>query len=350
MMLLYVIDTNLDIIGIIENTISVIWTNRYFEPGDFEVYAPATDEYIALLQRNNILVRDGEWTNGMIIENLQITTDEERGNTITVTGRCLKSIVSRRIVWQQTNIKGNVETGIKKLLDDNLISPQDPARQISNMVYQRNGNIAAEMSNQFTGDNLCDVISQLCQKNGIGFDVLLDLENKWFIFLLYVGTDRSYDQNQNPYVVFSNDFENLLTSTYIENASAYKNVAKVAGEGEGIARKSATVGTASGMDRYELFVDNRGSSTNNGEISDADYMQMLEDAGSDKLTEHVILQSYDGEVETGTNYVYGTDFYLGDIVEIVNEYGMEASSRVIEIIQSEDASGMHTIPTFSTWF
>ena len=42
-------------------------------------------------------------------------------------------------------------------------------------------------------------------------------------------------------------------------------------------------------------------------------------------------------------------YNLGDIVQIENEYGIQATVRILEIIDCEDESGYSTVPTFSTW-
>ena len=42
-------------------------------------------------------------------------------------------------------------------------------------------------------------------------------------------------------------------------------------------------------------------------------------------------------------------YNLGDIVQIENEYGIQATARILEIIDCEDESGYSTVPTFSTW-
>lgn len=43
------------------------------------------------------------------------------------------------------------------------------------------------------------------------------------------------------------------------------------------------------------------------------------------------------------------DYFLGDIVQVINAYGIRAMPRIIEIIESEDENGASTVPTFSTW-
>ena len=44
---------------------------------------------------------------------------------------------------------------------------------------------------QFTGDNLYDVISEICRLTGLGFKVTLN-DKKQFVFKLYAGADRTF--------------------------------------------------------------------------------------------------------------------------------------------------------------
>lgn len=45
---------------------------------------------------------------------------------------------------------------------------------------------------------------------------------------------------------------------------------------------------------------------------------------------------------------YGKDFFIGDIVQITNEYGMESRARISEIVTAIDTQGTVTCPTLST--
>ena len=126
-------------------------------------------------------------------------------------------------------------------------------------------------------------------------------------------------------------------------------MALIGGEGEGTARKYQSIGDSEGFDRYELFVDANDISSNDGEISLTDYNKLLIERGNEKITENTFVESYTGEVETTLTYVYKKDYDLGDIVETVNEYGMEATPRIIEIIESENENGLRVVPTFGTW-
>ena len=345
---IYVLNKQLEIVRVVDNYNSIIWTNRYYECGDFELYLSATPSLIYDLREDYILVREGYEDNAMIIENIKITTDVEEGNYLTVSGRCLKSILYRRIIWEQTQVKADIEQCITTLINKNVINPTDTSRKIDNLKL---GNMIAtetELSAQYTGDNLGETITSICQSFGLGWDILLNIEQKTFTFILYSGADRSYNQKENPWVVFSSEYDNLLSSEYTFSKQNYGNVTKVAGEGEGLARKYTTLGNASGLDRYEIYTDARDISTNDGQVTEEQYNEQLTEKGKEQLAESVKTETFSGEV-LQYQYEYGKDYFLGDIVEVVNEYEMSAVSRITEVIESEDESGNYTIPTFSTW-
>lgn len=173
------------------------------------------------------------------------------------------------------------------------------------------------------------------------------------MFELYAGKDRSYDQNSLPPVVFSPSFENLLTSNYLESKKALKTAAIVAGEGEGAARKIAEAvdnsGGGSGLDRREVFVNAGDVSSSDGSeegMPEATYLAQLRTKGSEALADTKVTQAFEGEIDASLQFVYGKDFFIGDVVQIKNEYGMEAKSRVSELVLSQEAEGEAVYPTF----
>ena len=93
-------------------------------------------------------------------------------------------------------------------------------------------------------------------------------------------------------------------------------------------------------------MDSRNTSSNNGEITEQEYEAALAAEGTQTLAEHTVTESFEGEVNYQTPYVYKTDFFMGDIVEVVNEYGISATPRISEVIESEDETGHSIIPTF----
>lgn len=350
---IYVLDTSFKVVDTIDIYNSVIWTTRYYTAGDFELFMSVDKDKFKYIKKGYYLVReqdrisDDKFINVMIISNFEIKTDVENGDTLTITGKCLKSIVNRRVVVNQTILNGKVENCIKQLLNDNIINPTDTARKISNFEIGLHTLINTyTMSMQVTGDNLGEVITEICTTYGYGWDVFIS-DGK-FIFYLYEGIDRSTNQNVNPRVTFSSEYDNLITSDYLSNSDNYANVAIVAGEGEGINRKKATAGTVAGLDRVEVFIDSRNSSTNEGNISESEYINMLIEEGNEALSEMKVTTSFEGDVDNNGTYQLNVDYMLGDLVQVINDYNLSATTRIIEIIESESDTGNNIVATFST--
>ena len=347
-----ILDTSLTPVSIVEEYESLIWTDRYRVCGDFEIYTPMTENILKYMQIDYYL-RNRNSDHVMIIEKLTIKSDTEIGNHLTVTGRSLESILDRRIVWGQKTLSGNLQSAIKTLLNENIISPSISDRKIDNFIFEESSDsqiTSLTVNEQYIGKNLYEIVTELCNKYGIGFKITLN-DDKQFVFKLYAGVDRSYDQSDNPYVVFSPNFDNIINSNYIESKSALKNVTLVGGEGEGSARKYTTVGSASGLNRREIFTDAKDISAkdeNDVELSDETYTALLQQKGKETLASNTEVISFEGESETTQMFKYGEDFFNGDIVQVANEYGHETKSRIVEMVISENEEGSSTYPTFET--
>lgn len=255
---LIVLNKDLDPIVVVDLYESFIWTDRYFRHGDFELYAPIFAETFSIFKKGYYLQRPGS-DRAMIIEDIRTNNDIENGDRVTITGRSLESILYRRVIWGQMLFGGNFQDAIEQMLNACIISPSNSNRKISNLVFKRSTDpriTSLTLDAQYTGDNLYEVIQKLCEERGVGFRVTLNA-NKQFVFELYVGTDRSYDQTDVPYVIFSPNFDNVISSNYTESDSSLKNVALIGGEGDGSARRYTAVGNLSGLDRREMFVDAR---------------------------------------------------------------------------------------------
>lgn len=348
-------DSSLTRIGVIDSYRSIIWTTRYYTAGDFELFLDATQENIDLCQKGRFLYRDCDYQDGvfksvMIIQYVQLNTSIDDGNTLLIKGPDIKSIIGRRIIWSQTILSGTLENNIRSVLTSNIINPSITARKVSNFTLGDVMGDTPTIQVQVTGAQIDEWVTEQITPFEIGYDI--QIANGNFVFRLYKGADRSYDQDINPYVVFSPEFENLLTSDYLESELDTKNYALVAGEGEGSARKTATVGDSSlsGLDRIEMYVDARdiSTSTSEGTLTPAEYTAQLKTRGQEQLAEKTDIKVFEGEVDAQTNFIYGEDYFLGDKVQVVNEYGIGASARIVEIIDAEDGTGRTVVPTFST--
>lgn len=344
-----VMDSDFKSVTILDSFESIVWADRYRACGDFELYTAVNTDILSKI-RKNYYVTNGNSEHVMIIEQLLITSDVEEGNKIAITGRSLESILDRRIVWGLKNLNGNLQEAIKTLLNECIINPTDVNRKIDNFIFEYSDDSYIKdltIEAQYTGDDLYDIIVAICEERDIGFKITLNQDNQ-FVFKLYRGVDRSYNQSQNSYVVFAPEFENIINSSYLTANQELKNVTLIGGEGEGTERKYTYVGDAKGLDRRELFTDARDISSNIGDVSLStdEYIALLQQRGNEKLAEKVDKVAFEGEVETTLMFKYGIDYFLGDTVTIRNEYRIEAAPQIIEIVESLDESGYSIIPTF----
>lgn len=344
---LLILDKNLEPVGIIDSYESFIWTERYNKCGDFELYSAVTPDILELMKRDYYVVINGS-DRAMVIEKILIEYDSEKGDHVTVSGRSLGSILDRRIVWGQKTLKGKIDFVLFDLLNDCLIEPSDGRRRIREFAYQSTADTdeiiwTTEIDMQCAGDNLYDIVTKLCAEHNIGFKVMLTDDNR-FRFKLYTGIDRSYQQIENPYVVFSPSMDNLVNGKYLESNVAYKNTALVGGQGQGSERTYATVYSREEtyLDRREMFV-NATDITNEGE----NYIAQLQQRGKEKLTETSDISAFEGAVDA-TMYEYRVDYNLGDIVQLSDDYRHDERVRVVEVVISDGEGGYLVYPTFES--
>lgn len=344
-MLPIVLNTTLERIAIVDDYISFIWTPRFYTPGDFELCAPI--RYAEVLRADNYIARDDDENVG-IIESLDIQRAEDGQEMIIASGRFLSAILERRIVARQTQFNNKYPGEIiESLLMANIIEASPPRRRIDNFILgDFDREVGTATSIQYTGDNILTAVSDLCKDNSLGF--IVTLENGNFVFNLYEGKDRTYNQDVNPYMVFSPEYGNLLTADYAENHAPIVNAVLAAGEGEGTDRKMTWVfsaGSPGGLNLREYFKDARNIQSNNGEISTADYMRQLAGAGRESLTDYSA--AFSGEIDF-SNIEYKKDVALGDLCVLQNaRWGVSINARLLEVIESRDETGAYSIsPTF----
>lgn len=338
-----IMDTNFNRIAVIDDYTSFIWTSRYYQSGDFELAVDVTPEHVSLFRKDYYVVRDDDENVG-IIEDITITRSDDGLEQMIVSGRFLQSILARRIIAAQTTVTGKISNCISTLITQNIINPSVASRQIANFKIQAY-TVNTTMNAQYTGKNLLEIITDICKTYGIGFKVTLN-ENHEFVFQLYEGTDRTYDQQVNPWVIFSDTYDNLLSSQYEE---CYKNMVTavlVAGEGEGEDRKTVWVTDGStGLDRREVYKDQRNIRSNDGEITPEEYTKLLQESGKESLTQFTT--AFTGTVYFD-NVKYKQDVNLGDLCVIENSrWGLYINSRLVEVIESVSETGEYSIvPTF----
>ena len=345
---LYVLSPKYNKVAYLDSYRSLEWCERYNESGDFVLCVAATPETMQTIKKRMILQRED--TGGIcFVEDVEVVQSQE-DSLLTAKGRTADSVLNRRIIWTQTVSKSSetAEDFIRRLITENVISPAIAERQIPDVTLGERQGFTDVISMQITGDNLLTAISNICKIYNYGFRITLT-DDKKLEFNLYRGADRSYNQSNLPYVIFSDTFDNLIETEYLTNETNYKNVALIGGEGEGTARRYQTIGESAGLDRYELFVDAKDISSNEGEIIEDDYNKLLQERGKEKLSECETVEEYNGLIDTANTYTYRKDYELGDIVQIENKLGIQATPQITAVLESENENGYKIVPTFGDW-
>lgn len=355
-MLLYILNTNFDRIAVADDIKSAIWTDRCREAGDFElVVLPSSDNIRNY--RIDCYIENVESEHLMIIEKLRITSNTEDGDLVTVSGHSLEKILDRRVLWSDKTLVGPIQSKIKELITSEIIEPDVKERAIPNFVFEETDDPLITsltlMKDCKRGDNLYDVIKEICEDYEINFKVTLNAQ-KQFVFKLYNGYDRSYAQKNNPYVVFSPGFENIISSDYTLSKENTKNVCLVSltksqpngGKSEVL---TAVAGESEGLVRRETYSD--GSSVPEKDANDKTYPDeerkaMMAQIGSKSLGDYDDETIFDGEADAVGSFKYGRDFFLGDIVQVADAYGMGGGCLIKELIWSQESSGDKCYPTF----
>lgn len=363
-----VLDKTLTPIAIIDDYVSFIWTERYDECGDFELVMAMDPQLLDIFQMDYLLTIK-ESDKAMIIEEIDVDSNIEDGDRLTITGRSLESILDRRvfdhlITYEDMPLQyPNIADGmVASMIGHNICHTYrnytvDSHRVISNLSYVMTTDsriTSLTGSGQYQGTNLYNAISDLCKDAKIGFKIVLDGTD--FKMSLYMGEDRSYDQTTNDYVVFSPEFDNIVSSNYVNSQKTYANYAYVGGEGEGNDKVVVSAYFAdgrvvpSGFSRKEVFINASGISSKKEDgttMSASAYKALLTNQGKMELAGNYKMKTgFDGEVDATRLFVYGRDFFLGDIVQVADAYGNSGTCYISEMIISDDENGYAIYPTF----
>lgn len=235
----------MEFLGVIDNFESLIWTRKYNSCGTFELYAPATEENLRILEPGNMVVRhkgkSEEETEAGIISTIE---DEEsrQEESLVRKGNFLPVYLKRRIIQKTVNYSGEVAGAIYQLLNTVRKIPMlEPGPFLEG---------TQKVEFQVSYKNLLSYIEKLAKLGNIGFKITANLKKKRMTFSLYEGKETT--------VLFSEKYENIEGIHHYFNDENYITYALVGGEGEGEERTFVEIDLGfSGLDRREVFIDAR---------------------------------------------------------------------------------------------
>lgn len=360
-----------EIIGIVDGAKSIIWHSVYYGVGDFEIYAVASPKHVELLVEGNYITRPNDHEIG-VIESVSSETNSD-GTMLIVSGRFAKSILDRRHIYrlsgkqnQATILSGNVESAIRTVVKNNAIACSfDSSRNIAELELGALANIPTVIvdergqaaQKQVSFDNLLDYTDKVLKEYELGAIVTLNDDTNKLQYEVYQGIDRSADNTDgNDPIVFSREYDNLTESIYKSNIAPKKTAALIGGEGEGLDRfYSLIVGTETGINRREMFVDGssiskkyKDSSDTERTYTDAQYKAMLNAFGKQELAENIADIYFEGKINpNGGIWRLKEHYNVGDLVTFQNNtLGLFVNVRITELSEVQDENGYDITPVF----
>lgn len=357
----YVLDDQLRRITVIDRYESCIWTERYSAAGDFQLVIHSTHQSRSQFPKGTRLAINGS-TRVMTVENLENKDDSEGRSLLTLTGRSLEATELETRAFRRnmngtetdpnfvvaTNTPTNVVNSMFNfIMRDGSLNPADklPFYQAGNLYP---ANTIAAPDQQITLSippmSLYQAIKETCEAYGLGFRLYRGPDTSKLYFNVYTGDDRTSTQTTLPAVIFSPDLENLTNVSEFSSIESYKNVALVIAKfGAAWVYADDEAVSATGFDRKVVVVDASDIDTAAGAV----LAEKLQQRGKEELSKYRAMQAIDGELPTNSKYRYGSDYQLGDIVEMRNDDGLTNRMRVTEQIFVDDAQGERSYPTLA---
>lgn len=335
-----VFDSDFKLLAEIDDYESMTWTRRWHRPGGFELHIAVSKNHTDKLSKGNVIKLGN---NAAFIMHREISVAADGKEVITVKGPTLASVVGRRITMPpegkaHDRINANIETIMKSYVASNCVAPENPSRAIPMLTIGADLGRGAKVVYQTRYRKLDEELEKLSIVSGLGWDV--GLENGGMKFEVHDARDLTAGQTQNPPVIFSVDFDNIQSQSFVDSDLGYRNVGYVGGQGEGVNRALAMVGEdTSGLDRFEVFIDAR----------DIENDSDLPTRGRQKLDELQRVVTFDSEILTSGPLSYGRDWDLGDVVTVQNrKWGITLDAKITEVVEIYEPGGIRLRAVFGS--
>jgi hypothetical protein len=351
----YVLDSLLRRIQVFDKFESLIWTERFSEIGDFELDLKSTlENRSAFTTDTRIAINESYRV--MTVESVEDSTDSEGKSILKVKGKSLEAILDDRVAtdstvdltpWELMGTPGDIaRTMFNDICVLGTVNPRDVIPFIAagtifppNTIPESSTEIVWSQS----PDSLKNAIKAICDLYDLGFRLIRNFDTSQLYFDIYSGDDRTSRQTLLSPVIFAANLDNLQNTTEYKSTEGSKNVAYVFSEaGFQIVYGDNVDPNVDGFERRVLGVN-----ASDITVDNPDPVGALIQRGTEELAKNRGLQLFDGEINQYSEYTYGVDYNLGDIVEMRNKDGIITYQRITEQIFVSDQEGERSYPTLA---
>lgn len=312
----------------------------YFDVGEFEVYCNATPSNLKALQKGQYVKIPNKrfiW----VITSIEYTFTAGGARMISAKGKEAKYLLSKRIIQKPLQLPLTISGAIYKLINDNIGVNASASRKINNFETQLINIDIALTDTQAPRGNLLEFTNALLKMYDCGSQVIY--EDGVLKYMIIQGQDK----RQN--VKFSQSLDNLLSSTYFSNIEEIATNALVVSTIDEVDYTQEYDTGATGIDRAEILVNSNLSikyTDANGVEQETTptstlYKGWQQEEAKNELSQHKEIIEVKGEIDlTNCDYVFDIDYYIGDLVRILDEYfNYYADKKILKYTFSQDSNG-----------
>lgn len=348
-------DININPVAIIDEIIALEWTVNLNKVGTFTLQVPLNSNNIAAFQIGNLITKnhyDNKYNKeAYIINYRQITINKDGVETLEIQGQSLLSWLGQRVLTENYNLDDTVENIARTLINNEVINPTDKARCIPNLKL--GDKLGYEDKTTFFPNsqypNLLTSLTSLFTQCYYGMQILMDTQNKQFIFSLYKGKQRNVGNSLNAPVIFSSEMNTIMSEQYTHTQVNFKNVAYVFAQLSNGKNENIIVGTEEGLHRFETGV-NAGNPTLNGKqftLTENNYKTLMTVAGQQSLAQSAITHNLTGKLNMDCELTYKENFDVGDLITIANKsWGLYEDLVVVAVSEQYSVQGIQLQLTF----
>lgn len=300
-------DQDMNRISIIGNRfVSCLWAEGYNTVQGFTLELQENDDFRKKVRPDCYVGRDDRKTL-MVIKTIQIRD-----------GKIIASGSQATRVLDDVNFIGTINAD--SVIADSIKGAYESSSKYKKVEFSE-GTLSDTYGSQISNKSMLELCETMCQSADVGFRAV---RGNGQILIEF------YKPAENPNLVYSEKYGNLIVNSITLSTENQKNYAVVLGEGEEENRTRVDVDITAGEDRREIIVDAKDIQKEDGE-SDTEYRQRLYARGAEKLLEKK--RTWECAF-TPIAKDFGTRFDLGDILIVpLPEYGLKLKSRVAKFSQ-----------------
>lgn len=356
---LYILNSSFRRESVVDDYLSLVWSERYNSAGDFVLVLPALPRFKrAFLAGTYVSINLSDRV--MTVKTIEETLSEDGAEVLTIKGFSLETMLDDRVAlyalegsdgaepWEIEATPAEVmRTVFNHVVVQGALNPADTIPQYDPVSTLPPGSIPEPdevITTVIEPASVYETLKKFGEMYNLGFRLYLSATPGKLNFDVYTGDDRTSGQSANSRVTFSKALGNLTGTSELTSIEQVKNVAYViAKNGSRLVYANDDALPPEGLARRVLLVKADDIEVGEGSELDAAMLQR----GKEELAKYRVIFAFDGEIPQVDSYDYRTHYNLGDIVEKKNDDGGSVNLRVTEQIFSRDSTGFKSYPTLS---